>query len=92
MTQALRTKKHDTIRQWAEKRHGHPATVKSTGDKSEAGILRIDFEEEAADENLESISWDEFFEKFDNEDLEFLYQEQTEDGSTSRFCKFVHPK
>jgi len=38
---------------------------------------------------LEKVSWDEFFEKFDQSNLEFLYQEKTADGQTSRFNKFV---
>ncbi len=30
-----------------------------------------------------------FFEKFDKEDLAFLYQDETSAGKTSRFCKFI---
>ena len=52
-----------------------------------AGILRLDFDR--AEEGLEKISWDAFFEKFDEEDLAFLYQDKTADGKTSRFHKFV---
>jgi hypothetical protein len=79
---------HDTIRQWAEDRGGRPATVKGTADEG-AGVLRIDFEPERA-ESLEIISWEEFFEKFDAENLGFLHQEETGDGSPSRFHKFVN--
>ncbi len=35
------------------------------------------------------ISWDEFFEKFDENNLAFLYQEELASGETSRFFKFV---
>jgi hypothetical protein len=38
-----RTTNHNVIRKWAESRGGHPATVKRTATKDEAGILRIDF-------------------------------------------------
>lgn len=38
---------------------------------------------------LQHISWEEFFTKFDESDLVFLYQEKTRDGRTSRFRKFV---
>ena len=34
-------------------------------------------------------SWDDFFEKFDEADLAFLYQDKTEGGKISRFHKFV---
>ena len=70
-----------------EQRDGVPATVKGTEKGSEhVGILRIAFTD---DDNLEPVEWDEFFDKFDKEKLEFLYQDETQDGDTSRFFKFV---
>jgi len=85
--EAKRTVDHDEIKRWAEARGGRPATVKGTEEKGEeAGILRIAFRR---DESLEVIEWDEFFEKFEQEGLAFLYQEQTSDGSQSRFFKLV---
>lgn len=82
------TVNHDEIRKWAEERDGKPSIVKSTG-KNGGGLLRINFPGYAED-NLEEISWDEFFEIFDENNLDFLYQENTKDGSTSRFFKFVN--
>jgi hypothetical protein len=90
MAEAQQTRRHDTIRKWAEQRGGHPATVKDTLRPGEdAGLLRIDFDDGEPDPSLERTDWDAFFEKFDSENLTFLYQEKTSDGSTSRFCKFV---
>ena len=86
---AKRTTDHEKIRKWAEARNGHPATVKRTGDKCNPGILRIDFPGYSGVHTLERISWDVFFEKFDQEGLEFLYQEKTDSGKPSRFCKLV---
>ena len=86
MSDAKTTTDHTVIREWAEARGGHPATVAATGD-GEAGILRIDFD--PPDEGLKRITWNAFFEKFDKEKLVFLYQEKTKDGSISRFQKFV---
>ena len=54
-----------------------------------AGLLRIDFPDYSGGETLERISWDDFFDKFDKERLDFLYQDETAKGKTSRFCKFV---
>ena len=65
-----------------------PARVKATAGKGGDGILRIDFGEPEA--SLETISWDDFFATFDENDLAFLYQDRTSDGKTSRFFKFVH--
>ena len=84
MTQSHTTRDHDTIRKWAEARDGHPAKV-DTGGKG--GILRIDFGE--PEDSLTQIEWDEFFQIFDENDLDFLYQDRTADGGTSRFNKFV---
>ncbi len=84
------TKDHDTIRKWAEQRGGVPATVKGTAGKNDpAGILRIHFPDYSDDKDLEEISWDVFFEKLDEGDLSFLYQEKTKDGKESRFFKIV---
>lgn len=86
MSQAITTTAHDKIRSWAEKRDGHPARVAETADGG-GGILRIDFGE--PEERLEPISWDRFFDIFEENDLAFLYQERTDSGDVSRFCKFI---
>lgn len=88
--ESLVTTDHETIRAWAEERGGDPASVSGTergGD--DVGILRIDFPDYGDDGRLEEISWDDFFEKFDDSNLAFVYQEETSDGETSRFGKFV---
>ena len=87
MARANVTTDHDKIRKWAESRGGHPATVKDTEQDDEAGILRLDFD--PPDQGLEKISWEEFFEKFENADLAFLFQDKTAGGKTSRFHKFI---
>jgi hypothetical protein len=85
--EAQQTTDHATIRRWAERRDGRPATVEGTEERGEhAGVLRIKFSD---DDGLEEISWDDFFAKFDEEKLAFLFQDRTKDGSESRFFKFV---
>ena len=83
------TTDHDEIRKWIEKRGGKPAKVKSTGSKDDPGLLRIDFPGYRGASSLEEISWDDFFQKFDEKNLAFLYQEQTSRGEESRFFKFI---
>ncbi len=84
-----KTKDHDIIKKWAKKRDGQPAIVKGTKEKGKgAGLLRINFADNQ-EKNLEDISWDEFFKTFDKSNLEFLYQEKTKEGKTSRFSKFI---
>lgn len=88
------TKDHDEIRKWAEARGAKPAQVKGTGKKDEPGILRFEFPNAPShnDSKLEPISWEEFFEKFDENDLELVYQDKTADGEASNFNKLVHPE
>jgi hypothetical protein len=83
------TTDHDTIRRWVEERDGKPASVRGTGD-GDAGVLRIDFPGGAGQDELEHISWDEWFEKFDQNNLAFLYQEEKKSGEGSTFFKLVN--
>ena len=83
------TTDHDEIKAWVEQRGGKPARVKGTEGKSDSGILRIDYPGFSGEDTLETITWEEFFTAFDDNNLAFLYQEQTKDGSESRFSKLV---
>lgn len=86
MSEATTTTDHEAIRRWVEERDGRPARVAETASGG-GGLLRIDFGE--PEERLEEIDWETFFRIFDENDLAFLHQEKTSDGSTSRFFKFV---
>src|SRR3954471_7372174 len=83
------TTDHDEIRRWVEAHGGRPARVKGTGDGDDPGVLRIDFPGGAGEDELEPISWDDWFRKFDEENLAFLYQEQKSGGEDSTFFKLV---
>ncbi|HVX84365.1 MAG TPA: hypothetical protein VH253_06075 [Phycisphaerae bacterium] len=84
------TRDHDTIRRWAEERGGKPASVKGTERHGEdAGLLRIDFPGYSGENSLEPITWDDFFQKFDEKRLAFLYQDKTKEGEQSRFFKLI---
>lgn len=79
---------HAEIQKWAEERGGMPACVKGTGGKNDTGVIRIDFP--TGDEpKLQQISWEEWFEKFDANELALVYQEHTAAGEVSRFNKIV---
>ena len=87
------TQDHKEIRKWAEARGAKPCEVASTHKKGEPGILRFCFPDapNRNDSSLQEISWEDFFEKFDESDLELVYQEKTADGEVSNFNKLVHP-
>ena len=87
---AHQTTDHKKIRAWVEQRGGVPATVEGTTKTSDdVGLLRIDFPYGDRDDDLSTISWEAFFEKFDAEQLAFLYEESTSNDQSSRFCKFI---
>jgi len=86
---SLETTDHQEIRQWVEAREGKPARVKGTGSKEDAGLLRIDFPG-GVEEQLEEISWNEFFDKFEKEGLAFVCQDERGKGEKSYFNKLIH--
>lgn len=83
------TTDHDEIRSWVEEHDPKPASVRGTEKSGGAGVLRIDFPGGAGEDRLEHISWDDWFAKFEDERLAFLYQERKADGSDSTFFKLV---
>lgn len=84
MTAAETTVDHATIKEWAERRNGHPAKI---GTDRPGAILRIDSDE--PEERLKPVSWDQLFEIFEINKLAFLYQEKTIDGRLSCFKRFI---
>ena len=84
MAESKTTTNHEEIRRWVEEREGHPAKVKDTE------VLRIDYPGFSGEESLEKITWEEFFIAFDENELAFLYQDETSDGKESRFSKLIN--
>lgn len=82
------TTDHEEIRRWAEEREGRPVGGLGTGAGADPGVLRISFPG-AADESLEEIGWEEWFAKFDENRLAFIYQERKASGERSTFFKLV---
>ncbi|WP_207425530.1 hypothetical protein [Pedobacter sp. SYSU D00535] len=84
------THDHKKIQEWAEARGGVPASVKNTGRGDDEGVLRIHFPDHSDnDDRFEQIEWEDFFEKFEEKKLDFLYQDKKADGEVSTFHKFV---
>jgi hypothetical protein len=80
---------HDAIQQWAEDRGATPACVKKTGGKGDIGMIRLNFPGFSGEESLQPISWDEWFEQFDESNLALIVQETTAGGQKSNFNKLV---
>jgi ferritin-like metal-binding protein YciE len=80
---------HEEIRSWAEERGAQPACVKGTGGKTDTGMIRLDFPGYSGEESLQPVSWDDWFEKFDESNLSLLVQDKTSGGQKSNFNKLV---
>ena len=89
--ESKKTKGHEIIKKWVEEREGKPAIVSYTKNKDSGG-LRINFPGFGGAKTLEKIAWDKFFKIFDENNLVFLYQDETKDGNISRFFKFIREK
>jgi len=79
----------EEIQQWAEERGARPSCVRGTGGKGDIGMLRLDFPGYTGEDSLEEISWDDWFAKFDENNLALLVQEKTAGGQKSNFNKLV---
>ena len=82
---ASTTTDHGEIRKWAEAHGGKPAAVDSTHSGSEVGLIRLMFPESKQSDHhhLVEITWEEFFEKFEDTKLALLYE------SDSLFNKLI---
>ncbi|HVT11636.1 MAG TPA: hypothetical protein VHE55_05175 [Fimbriimonadaceae bacterium] len=89
MASARTTTNHDEIKRWAEARGAVPSTVKRTSNPDDPGILRLHFSGFSGGDSLQGIGWEEWFRKFDDQNLALLYQEETKDGQKSNFNKLV---
>ena len=87
---SLATRNHEVIRKWAEKRGAKPSTVPGTRHGDQLGVMRFNFPGYGGDE-LEEVSWDDWFKTFDARDLVFIYQEHMKDGNESNFFRLDNP-
>jgi hypothetical protein len=88
--QSLVTRNHEVIKAWAEERRAVPATVPGTEYDGRLGVLRFNFPGYGGEE-LEEVSWDKWFETFDERELVFVFQEHLKNGSSSNFFQIDSP-
>jgi hypothetical protein len=81
----------DEIRQWAESRGARPARVRGSGGDGDIGMIQLEFPNapNARDSDLEEISWDDFFQKFNENHLALLVQDRLASGEPSNFFKII---
>jgi hypothetical protein len=84
---AKTTTDHEAIRAWVEDRGGWPAEAEATA--GEGGVLRVDFPGWSGDGTPRRIPWEDWFRRFDESSLAFVYEEVTQDGERSSFNRLV---
>jgi hypothetical protein len=90
MSTTQQTHDHQTIKDWALEREGVPAKVKGTGKDDDEGVLRLHFPKNSPNnEDFQEIEWDDFFENFEENNLDLILQDRKKDGEISTFHKFV---
>lgn len=83
------TEREEIIR-WAESRGARPACVRDGSYIDDVGMIRFDFPDYSGRESLKRISWDEWFERFEKENLALVVEDQTPAGSTSDFNQLAN--
>jgi hypothetical protein len=63
--------------------------VCGTGGKGDTGVIRLDFPGYSGADSLAEITWDGFFQKFDEQGLALLLQDRTACGQKSNFNKLI---
>lgn len=88
MAKSEKTTDHKAIKTWVKEHDGVPMKVKGT-EKGDSALLRIAFPDNknSDSDNLEEISWEEFFKVFDENKLALLYQPEDDD---KLFTKLVN--
>lgn len=85
---------HQEIREWVGLNHGRPYLIDHPEAKADRKGLRINFpgtmdEALLGEEQLgKEISWDEFFELFDEQQLKFIYEEPVAGSDPTRWYRF----
>lgn len=85
MSEAKVTTDHRKIKHWVEQRGGRPARVEGTAVNGSSGVILLDYGEPTSLE-LEEITWDDFFDGFEANELAFLYPDDIDEV---RFAKLV---
>lgn len=70
------TSNHTEIRSWAKRHGARPGIARDTIASRDLDQLTLVLPGERGEENVEFIDWDEFFRRFDEEEMVFVYEER----------------
>ena len=89
MKDTISTTDHNEIKNWAEERKGIPSSLENPDEDASNLILRILFSDDKKVEQAKQISWDEFFKRFEEHKLAFVYKHENFGGELTNFHRFV---
>jgi hypothetical protein len=89
MSSTKRTTDHSEILRWAESQGAQPALVKDSTSHYDPGVLRIRVPGSDLGPRAEPLTWDAFFQKFDEEALALVLPEQTHEAVDHGQIKLV---
>lgn len=83
------TKDHKLIKEWVVARGGIPGQViENVPPTDEDGVLDIKFPESTGKKVI-PITWNEFFTRFEQSNLAFLFEDNHGNGLKSKFFKLI---
>ncbi len=84
LAQGKLTTDRNFIIDWVRSRHGLPARISKITNAGIEKILSIHFPDCQEDVEADPISWEEFFDNFDQNHYVFIYQDKDRSGKPSR--------
>ncbi len=80
------TVNHEAVRSWIEEHNGHPVVVRGTDGDIAEGTLSLVFDDAS---RYEEIAWEEFFDRFDADNLAFCYKDGVQRGQEAEAYKLI---
>ncbi|EOM74579.1 hypothetical protein DW322_03220 [Rhodococcus rhodnii] len=85
------TSDHDVIRRWVDGHDGFPARVPATESDGPGGVLRVDFAGGPPSADIEHLTWDQWFDIFDDRRLALEYKDAEYPGDDMWFAFVPRP-
>lgn len=73
---------HNEIRSWIEAHGGQPALVRRIPEVGGDGELSFEFLADGQEPELITIRWDDFFQRFEDQGLAFVYEDASAGAPT----------
>ncbi len=83
------TTDREEIRQWAKAHNGRPAVIRRPTRGGGVGIVDIDLAGVGNDEDVQPISWEDFFDYIEAHHLAFAYEKESRPGEQHWYHELV---